>query len=49
VLEREEAVDCSWDCTLPMLLRLLLLSNVDCASDLGLDSVFSRRRMPETA
>jgi hypothetical protein len=49
VFEREEAVDCNCDCTLPMLLRLLLFSDLDCASDLGLVSVFSRRRMPETA
>jgi hypothetical protein len=31
---------------LPMLLRLLLPSDLDCASDRGLVSEFSRRSMP---
>lgn len=49
--EREEAVDCSCACRLAMLVRLLLLllSNFDCAPESGLESVFSRRNMPETA
>lgn len=47
--ESEEAVDCSCACRLPMLLRLLLPPDLDCASDFGLVSVFSRRSMPETA
>jgi hypothetical protein len=49
VCEREDAVDCNCDCMLPTLLRLLLFSDLDCASDLGLVSVFNRRRMPDTA
>jgi hypothetical protein len=49
--EREIAVDWSCDCMLPMLLRLLWLvpSDLDCASDWALLSVFSRRSMPFTA
>jgi hypothetical protein len=49
VCEREDAVDCNCDCMLPTLLRLLLFSDLECASDLGLVSVFNRRMMPETA
>jgi hypothetical protein len=44
--ESEDAVDCSCDCMLPMLLRLLVPSDLDCASDWGLVSVFSRRSIP---
>jgi hypothetical protein len=47
--ERAEAVDCSCAGRLPILLRLLLLSDIGCAPEFGLDSVFNRRRMPETA
>lgn len=45
----EEAVDCNCDCKLLVPLWLLLLSDLDCASERGLASVLSRRRMPETA
>ena len=47
--ESEEAVDCSCDCRLPALLRLLLRSDFACASGLGLDSVFNLRRIPDIA
>lgn len=49
VCESEDAVDCNWAWMLLALLRLLLFSDLDCASDLGMASVFNRRRMPETA
>lgn len=47
--ERAEAVDCSCAGSLPMLFRLLLLSDFEWGPGFGLDSVFNRRRMPETA
>jgi hypothetical protein len=48
--DREDAVDWSCECMLPMLLRLWLpLSDLECASNWGLVSVFSRRSMPFTA
>jgi hypothetical protein len=47
--ESEDAVDWSCDDMLLVLLRLLLPSDLDCTSDWGLVSVFSRRSIPDTA
>lgn len=45
--EREEAVD--WNCACMLFAPPPLVSDLDLASDLGLESVLSRRRMPDTA
>lgn len=45
--EREDAVD--WSCVCMLLVLLLWNSGLDSEDALGLESVFSRRRMPDTA
>lgn len=45
--EREDAVD--WNCACMFPVPLPLLSDLDLVSDFGLESVLSRRRIPDMA